>query len=165
MGVTSWEGAEQDCKGYVASALLALFLYKGGRSVTWQSWTAAHGLRFHFFCACNVSGKKRDPVCCGEWIGKEKAVLEPVGECCRSAGRRCLDWGGEAREGESEQIWELSGGEATVDGNWSVGLEGETSSSLVVSPSQWGPLSGRHAGDRRENSVADVPDLEGSPAE
>lgn len=85
---------------------------------------AAHGLHFHFFCACNISGKKRDPVCCGEWIGKEKAVVEPVGERRRSPGRRCLDWGGGVREGESEQIWELSGGEVPVDGDWPVMLRG-----------------------------------------
>lgn len=109
MGVTSWEGAEQDCKGYVASTLLALFLYKGGRSVTWQSWTAARGLRFHFFCACNVSGKKRDPVCCGEWIGKEKAVLEPVGECRRSSGRRCLDGVEEQGKGRASRFGSFRG--------------------------------------------------------
>lgn len=76
-----------------------------------------------------------------------------------------LRWGRGAREGESEQIRELSGGEATVGGDWSVVLEGDTSSSPVASPSQWGALSGRHDGDRRGNSVVDVPDLEGSPAE
>lgn len=51
-------------------------------------------------------------------------MVEAVGECRRSAGRRCLGWGRGAREAESEQIWELSGGEATVHGDWSVVLRG-----------------------------------------
>ena len=51
-------------------------------------------------------------------------MVEPVGERRRSPGRRCLDWGGGVREGESEQIWELSGGEVPVDGDWPVMLRG-----------------------------------------